>query len=101
MAIFGALATREAELRRRAVADAGALFREHGGSAVRRLTERLIDTGLPADERRLLRLTRLEVERLIRTQRRGANALVIYRPRRFTMTGLAKLLGFGGKRGRR
>ena len=102
MAIFGTVAAREAELRKQAVADADALFREHGASAVRRLTERLIDTGVAAEERRLLRLTRLEVERLMRIQQRSTTALVIYRPKRFTMTGLAKLLGFGRKRsGRR
>ena len=101
MAIFGTVAAREAELRKQASADAEAMFREHGGSAAALLTERLIDTGLSADDRRLVRLTRLEVERLIRTQRQGATALVIYRPRRFTLGNVARLFGFAKKGGRR
>lgn len=100
--MFGADATREKALRRQAIEEAADLFRSHGSGAVQLVTRRSHEPGLSSEDRRRLRLARVELERLEREQRRrSGRALVVWKPSLFSMAGLARLFGLQGRRRRR
>lgn len=103
MAKIGSGAERERQLRTEAAAIALELFRERGASAVDLLTERMMQPGASAEDRRRDRLARLEVERLDRERRNGSSsrALTVWKPPLFSLAGLAGLLGIKLRPGRR
>ena len=90
-------------LRLHAIEEAGALFRRHGGDAIRLASAGLIDKAKTADERRYDRLMIVELERLDRLQRYGPSTttLAVWKPPLVSRAGLAALFGtlLRGKRG--
>ncbi len=85
----------ERDLREQALRDADALFRVHGQRAIAVVSGRLIDQTRSTAERRCDRLTLLAVERLDREQRQGTRsaAMVVWKPSRFSLAGIAGLFG--------
>lgn len=99
---IGSSAARERLVRARAAEEAGVLFARDGIAAVRTIQSEL--RTLPsAEERRYHRLVMLEIERLDRVRRNsaGGTAVALWKPRAFNLAGLARLLGFAGRRPRR
>jgi hypothetical protein len=91
-------------LRLHAIEEAGALFRRHGGEAIRLASAGLVDPAKTADERRYDRLMIVELERLDRLQRYGPPpmSLAVWKPPLVSRAGLAALVdALIGRRGRR
>lgn len=92
---IGSRAEHDRLLRLHAIEEAGALFRRHGGSAIRLASAGLVDQSKSADERRYDRLMIVELERLDRLQRHGppSTALAAWKPPLASRAGLAALFG--------
>ena len=100
---IGSRAEHDRLLRLHAIEEAGALFRRHGGAAIRLASASLTDQSKTADERRYDRLMIVELERLDRLQRHGPSttALAVWKPPLLSPAGLAALFGGLTRRKRR
>ena len=99
---IGSRAEHDRLLRLHAIEEAGALFRRHGGEAIRLASAGLVDQTKSADERRYDRLMIVEIERLDRLQRHGpSTALAVRKPPLVSRAGIAALFGALGRRKRR
>jgi hypothetical protein len=97
--MIGPGVTIERKLRLGVTADADGLFRELGAQAIRVLGSRAAAPDASQIERRVARLTQVEVERLDRmTQGRSPEqVLVACAPPRFSPASIGALLGFKSK----